>query len=91
MRLGPRPRYLLRALIALPLATILLLVLLFAVLPDLLIVLAWEHSDQLPRPSSWGAGQVHEAVLLLGIAAWLVMLVLVAWFLAKSFRWRGLK
>ena len=76
-------RCFLRLVIAILVATILLFVLLLAVSPDLLIVLAWQHADRLPHPSSWGPPQVHEAILLVGIAAWLVVVVLVAWFLAK--------
>ena len=83
MRPSLSARRFLGLVIAILVATVLLFVLLFAAAPDLLIALAWQHADRLPHPSSWGPPQVHEAILLVGIAAWLVVFVLVAWFLAK--------
>ena len=91
MRRGPRLWYFVRVVIAIALATILLLMLLLVFFPDVVVVLAWEYSDQLPRPFSWGAGQVHEAILLLAVVCWVVPFVLVAWFQLRSFRWRGFK
>jgi hypothetical protein len=65
--------------ITIVLAAVLLLMLLFVFFPDVVIALAWKYSDQLPRPFPW----VQQAILVLAVAFWVVLLVLVAWFQAK--------
>jgi hypothetical protein len=69
-------RYLLGVLIGVPLATVLLLIVLAALFPDALIVLAWHYSDRIPLPFSW----VQQAIFAFAVVSWVVLLVLVGWF-----------
>jgi hypothetical protein len=63
-------------LIGVPLATVLLLLLLFALFPDVVVLLASRYSDPIPLPFSW----VQQAILVLAVVSWVVLLVLVGWF-----------
>ena len=87
MRRGARAWYFVRVVIVGSLAAVLLVMLLLVFFPDVVIALAWKYSDRLPRPFSW----VQEAVLVLAVVCWVVLVVLVAWFQLKSVRWRGFK
>ena len=87
MRRRWSPGAFIRVLIAIPVAAVLVVMLLFAFFPDLLVLLAWQHSDKLPWPFS----TVPEAALVVAAVSCIVVLALLAWYQLRSFSPRGPK